>query len=89
MSSDQNPTAEELAYMAGRAIMLQLLQPPEDHLEWWTPAEMHKQISDIDPAIVDAELARLAGLGAVVVDGERVKASACARCLDALGLIGV
>jgi hypothetical protein len=89
MSSDQNPTAEELAYMAGRAIMLQLLQPPEDHPEWWTLAELHEQISDIDPAIVDAELARLAGLGAVVVDGERVKASACARCLDALDLIGV
>jgi hypothetical protein len=69
--------------------MLQLLQPPEDNRELWTWAELRKQISDIDPASVDAELARLAGAGAVVVDGERLKASACARCLDALGLIGV
>ncbi len=80
---------EKERWIAGRAIMLQLLQPPEDHAGWWTPAELHEQISDIGPAIVDAELARLAGLGVVVVDGERVKASACARCLDALGLIGV
>ncbi len=89
MTSEQNPIVGEPAYMAGRAIMLQLLQPPEDHRELWTWTELRKQISDIDPAIVDAELARLAELGAVVVDGERVKASACARCLDALGLIGV
>ncbi|HUN77410.1 MAG TPA: hypothetical protein VMU32_00655 [Solirubrobacteraceae bacterium] len=85
MSSEPQGTA----YIAGRAIMLQLLQPPEDHPEWWTPAELREQITDLDPAIVDAELARLAELGAVVVDGGRLKASACARCLDALGLIGV
>lgn len=89
MTSEQNPIAGEPAYMAGRAIMFQLLQPPEDHAEWWTLAELHKQISGIGRAIVDAELARLAGLGAVVVDGERLKASARARCLDALDLIGV
>jgi hypothetical protein len=89
MSSDQNPTAEELAYMAGRAIMLQALRDPDDHPEWWTRVELREEISDIDPAIVDAELARLVGEGAVLIDGERVKASACARCLDALDLIGV
>ena len=87
MTSEQNPI--ELAYMAGRAIMLQLLQPPEDHRELWTRAELHKQISDIDPATVDAELARLMAEGAVLIDRERVKASMCARCLDALDLIGV
>lgn len=39
--------------------------------------------------IVNAELSRLAGEGAVLIDGERVKASPCARCLDALGLVSI
>lgn len=65
MRSDQNPTAEELAYMAGRATMLQALRDPDDHPEWWTRVELREEISDIDPAIVDAELAHLAGEGAM------------------------
>ena len=46
-------------------------------------------VSDIDPAIVTAELRRLALEGAVIVDGEQVAASPWARCLDDLDLIGV
>jgi len=46
-------------------------------------------MGDIDPEIVNAQLLRLAGEGAVLIDGERVKASPCARCMDALGLVAI
>jgi hypothetical protein len=81
-------TEEELhACMAGRAIVLQVLR--DDHEEWWTRAELLEEVDDIDPAIVNAELLRLAREGAVLIDGERVKASPCARCMDALGLVAI
>lgn len=84
----QRITEEELhACMAGRAIVLQVLR--DDHEEWWTQTELLKEVDDIDPVIVNAELSRLAGEGAVLIDGERVKASPCARCLDALGLMAI
>jgi hypothetical protein len=81
-------TEEELhAFIAGRAIVLQVLR--DDHDELWTRAELLKEMDDIDPAIVSAQLSRLAGEGAVSIDGERVKASPCARCMDALGLVAI
>jgi DNA-binding HxlR family transcriptional regulator len=85
---ERRMTEEELhAYMAGRAIVLQVLR--DDHEERWTRTELLKEVDDVDPAIVTAELQRLAGEGVVIVNEERVTASPCARCLDALDLIGV
>jgi hypothetical protein len=85
---ERRMTKEELhAYIAGRAIVLQVLR--DDHEEWWTRAELLEEVDDIDPAIATAELQRLADEGVVIVDGERVTASPCALCLDALDLIGV
>jgi hypothetical protein len=82
---ERRMTDEKLrAYTAGRAIVLQVLR--DDHEEWWTRAELLKEVDDIDPAIVNAELLRLASEGAVLIDRERVKASPCAQCMDALGL---
>jgi hypothetical protein len=85
---ERRMTEEELhAYIAGRAIVLQVLR--DDHEEWWTRTELLEEVDDIDPVIVTVELQRLADEGAVIVDRERVTASPCARCLDALDLIGV
>jgi hypothetical protein len=78
---------EEQAYMAGRALVLDVLS--DDHAEWWMRAELRERITDIHPATAEAELSRLVGAGVVLVDGERVKASPCARYLDHLNLIGV
>jgi hypothetical protein len=74
-------------FIAGRGIVLQVLR--NDHPEWWTRAELLKEITDFPTVIVEGALGRLVEAGAVVVDGERVKASPCAQYLDALELIGV
>ena len=79
---------EELhAFMAGRALVLQVLR--DDHPEWWTRAELLARVPDIPSAIIATALERLTESGVVAVDGERVQASPCARHLDTLDLIGV
>jgi hypothetical protein len=67
-----------------RALVLQMLR--DDHPECWTLVELVRSIESAD---VRAALVRLEAEGVVVVDGEMVTASRCARHLDALGLIGV
>jgi hypothetical protein len=76
------------SYIAARAIVLQLLR--DDREEWWTPTELGQELSDLDAAVVDGELVRLETEGVMLksTDG-RMKASACARCLDALGLVTI
>lgn len=78
---------QEQAYMAGRVIVQHVLV--EDHPGRWTRAELLAQVTGIPQVIVAAELGRLTESGVVVVDGERVQASPCARNLDTLDLIGV
>ncbi len=86
--NEQCASSEEpRAFVAARTIVLQVLR--NDHDEHRTRTELLEVVSDIDPAIVTAELRRLAVEGAVIVDGEQVAASPCARCLDDLDLIGV
>lgn len=46
-------------------------------------------MSDVEPLVVNDALALLEGTGVVVVDGEIVQASPCARHLDTLGLLSV
>jgi hypothetical protein len=66
--------------MQQRAVTLQVLSS-----ETWTRAELEKAIG----APVSDTLATLAQAGVVVVQGDRLRASLCARHLDALGLIAV
>lgn len=67
-----------------RVVVLQLLQ--DDPPAWRTVAELDQALSL--PAVADA-VARLAADGVIETEGARVRASRCARRLDALGLISV
>ncbi len=68
-----------------RSIVLELLR--DDHEEWWTLAELGREIYDIaGPAIAEAAL-RLRDSGVAELDGERVRASPCLRYLDGLGMV--
>ena len=73
--------------MAERAVALQTLR--SDHPEQWSRTELEQAVSDIEPAAVSDALVHLAADGVVVLDGDRVLASRCAKRLDALGLIAV
>ncbi|MDE3069986.1 MAG: hypothetical protein KGJ43_04590 [Acidobacteriota bacterium] len=73
--------------MAERAIVLQLLRADHDHR--WLRAELETALCDIAPMALDHALASLAEAGVAEVRGERVRATRCARRLDALGLIAV
>ncbi len=70
-----------------RAIVLQVLR--DDHPERWTRAELEAEVSDFDPLIVNEALVRLEAEGVVILDGENVEASRCARRMDALGLVSI
>ena len=70
-----------------RALVLQMLR--DDHPERWTRAELEAEVFDFDPLTVNEALTRLAADGVVILDGERVRASACARRIDALELIAI
>jgi len=73
--------------IAERAIFLQLLR--DDHPRRWSRAELECEFSSIAPLDISDALARLDAEGVVVVEGERVQASGCARYLDALDVICV
>jgi hypothetical protein len=70
-----------------RAIVLQALR--DDHPERWTRAELEAEIFDFPPVIVDEALVRLEAEGVVILDGENVEASRCARRMDALELVSI
>jgi hypothetical protein len=70
-----------------RAIVLQVLR--NDHAERWTRAELEVEINDFDPLTVSDALATLEAESVVILDGEQVRASACARRLDYLELISI
>jgi predicted transcriptional regulator len=71
---------------AARLIVLQLLR--DDHWEWWTRLELSNELR-----LPGAELAscieHLERAGVVATEADRLRASASARLLDSLGLIGV
>ena len=66
-----------------------LLVLDSDHEEVWSRAEIEHALNDIDPLAISDALAQLAAEGVVILEGETVTATPCARSLDALGLIGV
>ena len=73
--------------VAERAIVLQILR--DDHPQPWPRAELEREVSDIEPLLIGDAFAQLHAEGVVVVEGEQVQASRCARCLDTLGLISI
>lgn len=70
-----------------RALVLQVLR--DDHPERWTRAELEHEVFDFDPLTVNEGLERLAAEGVLILDGEQVRASACARRLYARGLVSI
>lgn len=70
-----------------RAIVLQVLR--DDHPERWTRAELEAEVFDFAPVIVNEALMRLEAESVVILDGENVEASRCARRMDALGLVSI
>jgi hypothetical protein len=73
--------------LAQRAIVLQVLRA--DHAEQWARAELEQAAADIEPLTVSDALVTLDAEGVVILSGEHVEASRCARHLDAIELIGV
>ncbi len=73
--------------LAQRAIVLQVLRA--DHAERWTRVELEQAASDIEPLTVSYALVTLDAEGVVLLDGEHLEASRCARHLDSIELIGV
>jgi hypothetical protein len=86
---DENPTHVDAGELrtAQRAIVLQLIR--DDHPVQWTLAELEKRISDIPQQALLAALLHLAIEEALIFDHESVRASPCARHLDALELIAI
>jgi hypothetical protein len=68
-----------------RSLILMILDRPER----CSRVELETTLHDIDPLTVSDGLAQLATEGVVIVEGEDVQASRCARHLDALELIGI
>ncbi len=72
---------------AQRAIVLQLLN--SEHPVQWTLAELEKQISDIPQQALLAGMLHLAIEEVLIFDHESIRASRCARHLDALELVSI
>ncbi|MGH2855264.1 MAG: hypothetical protein ACRDLF_13850 [Solirubrobacteraceae bacterium] len=73
--------------MVERAIVLQILR--DDHEERWPHAELAREVSDFEPAVLDRALGRLERDGVLHREGGSVRAARAARRLDELELIGV
>lgn len=73
--------------LAQRAIVLQVLR--SDHPARWSRSELTRAVSEVESSVVGEALTRLAGEGVVVLDGDGVRASECAKRLDALGLLAI
>jgi DNA-binding HxlR family transcriptional regulator len=74
-------------WMVERAIVLQILR--DDHEERWPRAELAEEISDFEPAVLDAALGRLEHDGVLHREGDSVWAARAARRLDELELISI
>jgi hypothetical protein len=85
MQDKSNQVPGEHDRRTERALILMILDRPER----LSRAELETTLHDIEPLRVCNALAKLAAEGVVVLDGEHVEASRCARHLDALGVIGV
>jgi hypothetical protein len=68
-----------------RIIILQLLR--DDRPEWWSRADVLRELHDIHEGAILGSLEHLGRLGLLDLDGERVRASGVLRHIDTLGFI--
>ena len=52
-------------------------------------SELQRASPDIEPGLLAEALAQLAARGIAILDGEQIRASRSARCLDTLGMISI
>jgi len=70
-----------------RAVVLQILG--EHREERWSPAELERELSDLQPGALQEALLSLERAGVLERSGETVRASQAVRRLDELDLIAV
>jgi hypothetical protein len=85
MPAHHTPTSD--THLAQRAIIHQLLR--DDHTERWTPKQLQRALSDIEPEVINEALAELEANGATWHLDDYVGGAPCARHLFALDLIGI
>jgi hypothetical protein len=83
MPAHHTPTSD--TYFEQRIIIHQLLR--HDHTERWTPKQLQRVFSDIEPEIIAEAVAKLEATGVAWRLDEYVGASRCARRLFSLDLI--
>jgi DNA-binding HxlR family transcriptional regulator len=78
---------ESVMWVLERAVVLQILR--DDHEERWSHAELAREISDFEPAVLEEALGRLERDGVLHRQGDTTWAARAARRLDELELISV
>jgi hypothetical protein len=86
MRHHRTPAGRDEHRRLERGIVLTLLA--EDHDGRWAREELAASLR-VDRSVLDAALERMYADGVLLLDGEDVLASPCARRIDALELIGV
>ncbi len=87
MTSEQQQGEWTDEEQAERAIVLQVLR--DDHPERWTRVELELEIEDRTAQVIADALVQLEAEGVVILDGEHIRAPACARRMDSLGLVSI
>jgi hypothetical protein len=87
MYAEPNKIRGDLERRAERAVVLQLLR--DDHEQRWSRVELEDELAYIEAGVVDGAVMDLQGEGIVQLENGTVWASAAARRLDDLDLIGV
>jgi hypothetical protein len=82
-----NHTPQSDTHFEQRIIIHQLLR--DDHTERWTPKQLQRALSDIEPERVDEAVAELEANGAAWRLDDYIGAARCARHLFSLDLIGI
>jgi len=59
----------------------------DEHPERWSPAELERELFDVEPAVVAEALESLEKGGVMERTGESVSATQCARHLSSLGMV--
>lgn len=80
------PESDAQTWMAERLILIHLL---DDDYEYWTPAELRRELSDLPAQAVRDGLNGLEEEGVAIRRGEHVRASRCARRMDALRPVSI
>jgi DNA-binding HxlR family transcriptional regulator len=68
--------------LAGTEVLVLLQVLRDDHAERWTREELRRELVNIDPAGIDESLAAMEAAGVVLLDGDHVEPSRCARWFD-------